>query len=137
MLHDCPSCLLCADAVQADEYTAAVARMKNILSERHHAYAMADLQIPLETSPSDPGDVGAAPAVVAYRWHFPHCGHACLQCLLYDQGAEATCMHPSYVLVLKGHMEEQQGLWFSGAGLVSTLSAGVRVLTSGVDDTGC
>ena len=72
MLQDCLSCSLCAYAVQADEYAAAVGRMKNILAERHHAYAMADLQIPLETSPSDPGDVGAAPAVVAYRWQLTH-----------------------------------------------------------------
>ncbi|CAL5229508.1 g12844 [Coccomyxa viridis] len=50
-----------------DEYAAAVDRMRNILAERQHAYSMADVQIPLETSPSDPGDVGAAPAVVAYR----------------------------------------------------------------------
>lgn len=53
--------------LQEDEYAAAVTKMRNILAEREHAYAMADLQIPLETSPSDPGDVGAAPAIVAYR----------------------------------------------------------------------
>ena len=53
--------------VQGDEYAAAVDRMRNLLAERQHAYSMADVQIPLETSPSDPGDVGAAPAVVAYR----------------------------------------------------------------------
>lgn len=52
---------------QGEEYAAAVEKMRNILAERHHAYSMADLQIPLETSPSDPGDIGAAPAIVAYR----------------------------------------------------------------------
>ena len=53
--------------VQGDEYAAAVDRMRNILGERQQAYSMADIQIPLETSPSDPGDVGAAPAIIAYR----------------------------------------------------------------------
>jgi len=53
--------------LQADEYAAAVDKMRNLLAERQHAYAMADIQIPLETSPNDPGDVGAAPAIVAYR----------------------------------------------------------------------
>lgn len=44
-----------------------VAKLQSILDTRKQAYAMADLQIPLESSPLDPGDCGAAPAVVAYR----------------------------------------------------------------------
>ena len=54
-------------SLQGDEYAAAVDKLRNLLAERQHAYAMADIQIPLETSPNDPGDVGAAPAIVAYR----------------------------------------------------------------------
>jgi hypothetical protein len=44
-----------------------VAKLRSILDKRKNSYAMADLHIPLESSPTDPGDGGAAPAVVAYR----------------------------------------------------------------------
>ena len=54
--------------LQEAEYAATVSKLSQILEARRHAYELADLHIPLETSPTDPGDCGAAPAVVAYRY---------------------------------------------------------------------
>ncbi|KAK9917267.1 hypothetical protein WJX75_002538 [Coccomyxa subellipsoidea] len=50
-----------------DEYAATVAKLRDILDKRRHMYEHADLHIPLEVSPTDPGDCGATPAVIAYR----------------------------------------------------------------------
>lgn len=51
-----------------DEYAATVTKLRDILDKRRHMYEHADLHIPLEVSPTDPGDCGATPAVIAYRW---------------------------------------------------------------------
>ncbi len=50
-----------------DEYAATLAKLKDILDKRRHLYAHADLHVPLEVSPTDSGDCGAAPAVISYR----------------------------------------------------------------------
>ncbi len=51
-----------------DEYAATLAKVTRILGEREHLYARADLHIPLGVSPQDPGERGATPADLAYRW---------------------------------------------------------------------
>ena len=50
-----------------DAYAATVAKVRRLMDARGAKYAAADLHVPLETSPGEPGDVGAPPAVVAYR----------------------------------------------------------------------
>ncbi len=50
-----------------DEYAATVSKLRDILDKRRHMYAQADVHVPLEVSPTDPGDCGATPAVVSYR----------------------------------------------------------------------
>ncbi|CAL8462601.1 g2134 [Coccomyxa elongata] len=50
-----------------DEYAATVTKLRDILDKRRHMYAQADVHVPLEVSPTDPGDCGATPAVVSYR----------------------------------------------------------------------
>jgi hypothetical protein len=62
-----PSSLCAWPTQEGDEYVSTVAKLRSILDKRKNSYAMADLHIPLESSPTDPGDGGAAPAVVAYR----------------------------------------------------------------------
>ena len=52
---------------QEDAYAATVAKVRRIMDAREAKYAAADLHIPLENSPAEAGDVGAPPAVVAYR----------------------------------------------------------------------
>ena len=51
-----------------DEYAATLAKVTRILKEREHLYASAHLHIPLSVSPEDPGEHGASPADVAYRY---------------------------------------------------------------------
>ena len=54
-------------ARQEDAYAATVAKVRRLMDARAAKYAAADLHIPLENAPGEPGDVGAPPAVVAYR----------------------------------------------------------------------
>ena len=50
-----------------DAFDATLAKVTGILDTRQHLYAQADLHIPLEGSHGDPSDIGATPAIVAYR----------------------------------------------------------------------